>query len=562
MASPYRTLLGVGFFKNKEDIEMPDFLTGPIIAGAIIAVVVIIIIICSYVKAPPDKAYIISGLRKNPKILIGRAGLKMPFFERKDELLIKQISIDIKTDGYVPTADFIGVNIDAVAKVRVMSEGEGVKLAMKNFLNMKEQQIADSLVDSLQGNMREIIGTITLKDLCNDRKKFGDEVQQKAQEDMKRLGIEIISCNVQHVTDEKDLINALGQDNMAKIQKDASIAKAQADRDVAIAQAQAQKEANDAKVLADTEIAVKQNELAIKRAELKTVEDSKQAEADAAYEIQKENQRKTIEVTKTNADIARQEKEVDLKRKEAEVKEQALDAEVKKKAEAEKFAKQQAADAALYERQRKAEAEKFELEKQQEVKKIQAEADLFAKQKEADARKAQAAADLFAKEQEAEGIRKVGEAEAAAIAAKGLAEAEAIDKKAEAMKKYGQAAMMEMIVKALPDMAAAIAEPLSTIDKVTIIDSGNGNGETGVSSMGSYVPSVLAKTIESVKEATGIDIREIMKANTYDAKVNRNITVAGLENVQTLNVATGDIDKSVSGAPAAPEAPTAPTTEA
>ena len=511
---------------------MPEFLTGPIIAAVIIAIVVIIIIICSYVKAPPDKAYIISGLRRNPKILIGRAGLKMPFFERKDELLIKQISIDIKTDGYVPTADFIGVNIDAVAKVRVMSEGEGVKLAMKNFLNMKEQ-------DSLQGNMREIIGTITLKDLCNDRKKFGDEVQQKAQEDMKRLGIEIISCNVQHVTDEKDLINALGQDNMAKIQKDASIAKAQADRDVAIAQAQAQKEANDAKVAADTEIAVKQNELAIKRAELKTVEDSKQAEADAAYEIQKENQRKTIEVTKTNADIARQEKEVDLKRKEAEVKEQALDAEVKKKAEAEKFAKQQAADASLYERQRKAEAEKFELEKQAEARKVQAEAD------------------LYAKAQEAEGIRKVGEAEAAAIAAKGLAEAEALEKKAEAMKKYGQAAMMEMIVKALPEMAAEIAKPLSTIDKVTIIDSGN--GDTGVNSMGSYVPSVLAQTIESVKETTGIDIREIMRANTYDAKVNKNITVSGLENVQTLNVSTGEAE-SVSGAPAAPAAPTTPTT--
>ena len=125
------------------------------------------------------------------------------------------------------------------------------------------------------------------------------------------------------------------------------------------------------------------------------------------------------------------------------------------------------------------------------------------------------------------------------------------------MKKYGQAAMMEMIVKALPEMAAEIAKPLSTIDKVTIIDSGN--GDTGVSSMGSYVPSVLAQTIESVKETTGIDIREIMRANTYDAKVNKNITVSGLENVQTLNVSTGEAE-SVSGAPAAPAAPTTPTT--
>ena len=144
------------------------------------------------------------------------------------------------------------------------------------------------------------------------------------------------------------------------------------------------------------------------------------------------------------------------------------------------------------------------------------------------------------------------------------------------MKKYGQAAMMEMIVKALPEMAAEIAKPLSTIDKVTIIDSGTGADGTGVSSMGSYVPSVLAQTIESVKETTGIDIREIMRANTYDAKVNKNITVNGLDGLQTLNVSTGDLHETVSGAPAttapvapvapeapaAPQAPTAPTTEA
>lgn len=294
-------------------------MSGSTIAIIIIIVALLVILFTSYVKSPPDKAYIISGLRKTPKILIGKAGLKLPFFERKDELLIKQISIDIKTDDYVPTLDFIGVNIDAVAKVKIRTDEEGMQLAMKNFLNMKEPQIMEALVDSLQGNMREIIGTISLKELCNDRKSFGDQVQEKAQVDMNRLGIEIISCNIQHVEDQNDLIIALGQDNMAAIQKNASIAKANADRDVAIAQAQARKEANDAKVLSDTEIAVKQNELSIKKAELKTIEDTKNAEADAAYEIQKEAQRKTIEVTKTEADIARQEKEVDLKKKEAEL---------------------------------------------------------------------------------------------------------------------------------------------------------------------------------------------------------------------------------------------------
>lgn len=147
-----------------------------LIIGVAVIVFVLLAFCVSYVKAPPNKAYIISGFRKKPKILIGRAGLKIPFFERKDELLIKQISIDIKTGDYVPTLDFIGVNIDAVAKVKIRTDEDGIQLAMKNFLNMREEQIMEALVDSLQGNMREIIGTISLKDLCNDRKSFGDQV--------------------------------------------------------------------------------------------------------------------------------------------------------------------------------------------------------------------------------------------------------------------------------------------------------------------------------------------------------------------------------------------------
>ena len=482
-----------------------DGITIALIAAAVL--IVVGIIISGYVKAPPDKAYIISGIKKNPKILIGRAGIKLPFFERKDALVLKQISIDIHTNGYVPTHDFLGVDIDAVAKIRLKTDPEGIKIAMKNFLNMSEDAIATALTDSLQGNMREIIGTVKLKELNTDRKKFGDEVQEKAQTDMNALGVEIISCNIQKIEDEKGLIVALGQDNMSQIQKDASIAKAQAERDVAIAEAEAKRMANEAQVAAETEIASRRNELRIKEAELKRESDIKQAEADAAYEIQQQEQRKTIEVTTANANIARQEREIELKRKDVEVTEQTLEAEIKKKAEADKFARQQKAEAELFERQRKAEAEKFEREKEAEAKRVQAEADLFAKM------------------QEAEGIRAVGEAEAKAIEAKGIAEAEALEKKAEAMKKYGQAAMMEMIVKALPEMAASIAKPLESIDKVTIIDGGRGG--SGVDQMGSFVPSVLARTIETMKEVTGLDLVDIMKAETYDAKVNRNVTVQG-----------------------------------
>lgn len=354
--------------------------------------------------------------------------------------------MDIKTEGYIPTLDFINVQVDAVAKVKISTVPEMMELAMKNFLNKGPNEIIKDLQDSLQGNMREIIGTLSLKDISTNRDEFGNQVQKKAMTDMQKLGIEIISCNIQIVEDENGLINDMGMDNTSKIRKDAAIAKAEADRDVQIKQAETDKEANDARIKAELEIAQKNNELEIRKAELKKTADTKRAEADAAFEIQKQEQRKTIETTSTNADIAKREREIELKQREVEVTEQALDAEVKKKAEAEKFKQQQEADAKLYVRTKEAEAKKGEVERESEALKTKAEAE------------------KFRQKQEAEAIKAKGDAEAEAIRAKGLAEAEAINKKAEAMKKYGQAAMMEMVVNVLPEIAKNIAEPIAAID--------------------------------------------------------------------------------------------------
>ena len=487
-----------------------------LILTGVILLLVLIIFFGGYVKASPDKAYIISGLRKKPKFLIGKAGVKIPFLEKKDELSLQLIQVDVKTATAVPTADYINIQVDAAVNVKVSDRPELLAVAAQNFLNRPTEYIGRIAREVLEGNMREIVGKMTLEEMVSDRQKFSEQVKENAQPDLSGMGLDIISFNVQNFTDGQGVIDNLGVDNVVKISKNASISRAIAEKEVAVAQAMAKKEANDAQVLAETQIAEKQTELSIKRAELKKAADIKQAEADAAYRIQEEEQRKSVEISSANANIARQEKEIELKRKEAEVKEQALDAEVKKQAEAERFARQQKAEADLFERQKKAEAERYERGKQAEAEKIAAEAKKFSKQ------------------QEAEGIEALGRAEAAAIEAKGLAEAQALERKAEAMKKYGQAAMMEMIVDALPEMAKAIAEPLSTIDKVTIID--GGSGTDGVSQMGGYVPAVLAKTIESVKEATGLDIREILKAETYDAKVNRNVHVTGLDSVN-VNVA-------------------------
>ena len=496
------------------------------IVGLVLKILLVIIILSiialGYIKAPPDEAYIITGLKKKPRILIGQAGLRIPFLERVDRLLLKQISVDIKTNGCIPTADYIGVDIDAIAKVQIDTSPEGIQIAMKNFLNMSEKDIVNALTDSLQGNMREIIGTIDLKSITSDRKKFGDEVQSKAMMDMKELGIRIISCNIQKVEDENNLIVALGQDNMSQIQKSASIAKAQAERDVAIAQAEAKKSANEAQVEAATQIAQRNNDLEIKNAELKVISDTKKAEADAAYEIQKQMQQKTIDTTAVNAQIAKAEREAELKKQEVEVQQQILDAQVNKKADAEKYRIEQAAAAELTKRQREAEATKYEQEKLAEASKIAADAARYKVEQNALAVKASGIA-------EAEAIRAKGFAEAEATKAKGEAEAAAMEKKAEAYKKYNSAAMTEMIVKILPDMVKAAAEPISSIKDIKIYSSGDSNGEGVASQVTGMTPTVIKQVFDLVKDTTGVNLSDVMRANTYDAKVNRNVNVNGIE---------------------------------
>ena len=492
-----------------------EFILGILFKILIVAAVIAFLsfIISGYVKAPPNKAFIISGYRKNPRVLIGRAGIKIPFLEQKNELCLEQVTIDVKTDDYIPTLDYINVKIDAVVKVKVGTSDELMQRAMQNFLDKTKDEIASDLQDSLKGNMKEIIGTMSLRDINNNRAEFGNQVQEKATPDMERLGIEILSFNIQNVEDRNGLIEDMGMDNTAKIKKDAAIAKAEADRDVAIAQAEANKKANEARIAAETEIAKQNNDLEIKKAELKMQSDTKKAEADAAYEIQNQEQRKVIGVKETDAAIAKQEREIVLKEKEAEAQEKALDAEVRKKA-----------DADLYDREKKAEADRIE------------------KQKEAEAERYKIEQEALAQQRKAEAIRQLGAAEAEAIKLKATAEAEGMEKKAEAYRKYNNMAMAEQLIKVLPDIAGKIAEPLSQIDKITIIDGGKGSG---VESIANGVPAVMAKLIESMKETTGVDLAEVLKADTYDAKVTKNINFTGIPDGTGNDGSVGSVVGSV-----------------
>jgi len=512
----------------------------PYIGGAIVIILLLLIVTIGYVKAPPDTAYIISGLRK--KIIVGKASIKIPFLERLDKLSLKLIPIDVKTSSMVPTADYINIQVDAAVNVKVGSDSNKLELAAQNFLNQNSDYMARVAREVLEGNMREIVGRMRLEEMVSDRQKFAELVKENAMPDLAAMGLNIVSFNVQNFTDANGVIDDLGIDNISQIKKKAAIAKAEADKEIAVAKADADRQANDARVAEEREIAIKNNDLSIQKAELKKVADVKQATADAAYEIEKENQRKTIEVTSADANIAKQEREVLLKSKEAEVKEKALEAEVKKQAEAEKFAIQQKADAELYTRQKEAEAKKFEI------------------QQEAEAQRAKADADRYSREREAQGIQLVGEAEAEAIRAKGIAEAEAMDKKAEAYQKYTGAAVAEMLIKVLPDVAGKIAEPLTQIDKITVI--GSGNDSSSIDSVAGNVPGVMTKLFESMKETTGIDLGEIVRANTYDAKVTRNVNFSGIPaSDNDTNVVVQAVDSVRKQDEKKPEKPVKPVEE-
>ena len=464
-------------------MDLLDMIFGNIavVIGVIVAVLVLVIVVTGYVKASPDTAYIISGLRKEPKVLIGKAGIKIPFLEKKDELNLQLIPIDVKTSNAVPTADYININVDAAVNIKISDEPSRLNLAAQNFLNKPVEYIANVAREVLEGNMREIVGRMNLEEMVSDRQKFAELVKENAEPDLAKMGLDIVSFNVQNFVDGNGVIENLGVDNIVKIQKNAAISRAVSERDIAQAQAKASQEANDAKIAAETIIAEKNNELAIKKAELKKVADAKQAEADAAYKIQEEQSRKSIEIATADANIMKQEKEIELRRKDVEVTEQELDAKIKKQAEAERFAAQQRADAELYKRQKDAEAQ------------------LFEKQREAEAKKAEAEAVKYQMEQEAAGIQAKGEAEA-----KAMAEAEALNKKAEAMKKYGEAAVMEMYFNMLPKAVEAAAKPLEKVDKITMY--GDGNSAKLVSD----IVTTATQVSEGMNESMGIDLKSLL----------------------------------------------------
>lgn len=466
--------------------------------GIAVLVVIIgfaILFSTSFVSASPGEIKVISGPR-GQRVIHGKTGWKIPVLERVDQMTAEMISIDAKTSDYVPTNDFINVKVDAAVKVRIGTDKpELFKAATRNFLYKSTDVMADEVRDTLEGHLRAIIGQMELKEIIQDRATFSEKVQENATKDLEEMGLEIVAFNVQSVVDEKGVIENLGIDNTEKIRKDAAKARAVAYQEVAEQEAKSQKIANDARVAADLEIAQKNNELEIRKSELKVAAEIKRAKADSSYSIEQETQRKEIERQRAEANIVKQEKEAEIKEREVRVKEQTLNAEIKKQAEAEKYQREQQAQAARIEREQKAEAEKYEALQQ------------------AEALKAKAEAGRFAAEQEAEAIKVKGIAEAEAVRLKLNAEAEGLDKKAEAMLKMKDAAVIEMLVKVLPDVAKAVAEPLKNVDSITMYGEGNS---------GKMVGDIMT-SLDKVTNGLGIDVRDLIKATLTGKAIGGSI---------------------------------------
>ena len=470
-----------------------------IIAG-VVAILLIIFIAISYVKCPPDMVYLISGIKKNPRIIVGKATLRIPFFERVDKLTLELIQIDIKTNN-VPTSDFINVNVDAVANVRIPNNEELIRVAARHFLNQDSRYIAENVQQVLEGNMREIIGQMPLVDLVNNKQLFSQKIQENAQDDINNIGLEIVNLNVQSCTDDNDAIENLGIDNLVRIQKTAKIARANSEKEIKVAEAEADEQGNKARVEADEKIAEQNKNLALKKSEFKIEQDNKKAMADAAYEIQKAEQMKTVNENRVSAEIAKAEKMTELKEKEVALKERELDALVRKQADAEKYAAEI-----------KAQADKTVI--------IQnAEANMEKARKDAEAAKLEAQGIQAKLEAEAAGKKAILLAEAEGVKAKALAEAEGIEKKAEAQKKMGEASIVEMICAVLPQIAKEVSTPLNNIDSITMYgDQSSKLIESGTQN--------IDKILKIAQDSLGLDLKSILAGFATKAAMD-NLTVDG-----------------------------------
>lgn len=499
---------------------IPEFVVIPLLlVGALI--VLAMAFWSRYKTVSPDEAMIVTGSflgnrnvltddsGRSIKIVRGGGAFILPVFQRQQRVSLLSHKLDVTTPE-VYTEQGVPIIVDGVAIIKIGGSVEDVATAAEQFLGKPTQELRAEAQEVLEGHLRAILGTMTVEEVYKNRDKFAQEVQAVAAKDLKKMGLQVVSFTIKDVRDKEGYLEALGRPRIAAVKRDAEVAEAEAMRDARIKKAEAEENAMKAELLRDTNIAESAKAKELKIASFKKEQDQAKAEADQSYSIQEAISLQVVTQEQMKVDVVRKNLEIELEEKEIQRRERQYDAEVKKKADADRYAVEQGAEADKVRRMREADAQQYQIE---------ASARAHAEQKKLEGLAI------------AEAERAKGTADAEVIKLKGLAEAEAKEKLAEAFEKYGQAAIIDILSKMLPEFAGKIAEPMKYIDKLTVVDTGNGDGAARVSN---YVTTLMAQSSEMLKNVGGIDLEKLIKgvaerygAGTSGVKNARHVDVDG-----------------------------------
>ncbi|XYG86538.1 flotillin family protein [Heyndrickxia coagulans] len=473
-----------------------------IVIGVVVFLVIALIgvFVSKYRTAGPDEALIVTGSflgGKNVhvdeagnkiKIIRGGGTFVFPVFQQAKPLSLLSSKLEVTTPE-VYTEQGVPVMADGIAIIKIGGSIGEIATAAEQFLGKSKEDRENEAREVLEGHLRSILGSMTVEEIYKNRDKFSQEVQRVASQDLAKMGLIIVSFTIKEVKDKNGYLDALGKPRIAQVKRDADIATAEAEKETRIRKAEALKEAKRAELERATEIAEAEKFNQLKIAEFRREQDIARAKADQAYDLETARSKQDVTAQEMEIKIIERQKQIELEEKEILRRERQYDSEVKKKADADRYSVEQAAVAEKTKQMAEADAHKYRVEAMAKAEGERVRIDGTAK---ADAQRAQ------------------GESEAEVIRLKGLAEAETKRKIAEAYEQFGQAAVLDMILKVLPEYAKQVAGPLSNIDQITVVDTGSGaNG--GANKITGYATDLMSTLQETLKASSGIDVREMLE---------------------------------------------------
>jgi len=476
-------------------------------AGAIASVVVVLLFVIGaifanrYTKVGPNEVLVISGRKRkvtDPDGIVRQVGFRIvkgggvlvwPVLEKVDILRLELMTIDVTQQQDVYTVKGVPVRVDGVAQIKVKGDDVSIATAAEQFLSKGTDDIKNIAMQTLEGHLRAILGTMTVEEIYQNRDAFAAKVQEVAAGDMANMGLGIVSFTIRDIRDSQGYLDALGKPRIAQVKRDAVIAQAEADRDATIKSSQATQAGQEAKFAADTKIAEAQRDYQTNVAQYQAAVNQQKAQADLAYDLQKFKTGQLVKAEEVQVQIIEKQKQIELQQQEILRKQRELEATVQKPADAERYKVETLAN-----------AKKFQLETEAAGAASATKATGFAG---ADVVKATGIA-------EADANKARGLAQAAVIEAQGKATAEAMRAKAESFKQYNEAAVIEMIVRVMPEVAGKISEPLSKTEKIVIINSGSGPGG-GASKLTGDITQIIAQLPPVLESLTGVKFEKLLE---------------------------------------------------